>query len=72
MVLIQGNKRVADIYLGEYMRLWNHHAFREFLNRPNQGNTKPQPKHLRTDDWWSEYFKNNDKAARRKYFSGRG
>lgn len=72
MVLIQGNKRVADIYLGEYMRLWNHHAFREFLNRPNQGNTKPQPKHLRTDDWWSEYFKNNDKATRRKYFSGRG
>jgi phosphatidylserine/phosphatidylglycerophosphate/cardiolipin synthase-like enzyme len=29
MLFIRGNSRVADIYLGEYMRLWNHYAFRE-------------------------------------------
>jgi phosphatidylserine/phosphatidylglycerophosphate/cardiolipin synthase-like enzyme len=29
MLVIRGNSRVADIYLGEYMRLWNHYAFRE-------------------------------------------
>ncbi len=30
MLVIRGNKRVADIYLGEYMRLWDHYAFREW------------------------------------------
>lgn len=69
MVIISGNTRVADIYLGEFMRLFSHHAFREFLNNPNWSRTRPQPKRLRTDDWWKDYFKNNDRAARRVYFS---
>ena len=29
MLVIEDNKRVADIYLGEYMRLYSHYAFRE-------------------------------------------
>lgn len=69
MVIICGDTRVADIYLGEYMRLWNHHAFREFLNKSNNIIAGFKPNHLRTDDWWRDYYKNNDKAARRKYFS---
>ena len=28
MLVIKGNKRVADIYFGEFMRLYSHHAFR--------------------------------------------
>jgi uncharacterized protein YegP (UPF0339 family)/phosphatidylserine/phosphatidylglycerophosphate/cardiolipin synthase-like enzyme len=28
MLIIQGDTRVADIYLGEFMRLFNHHYFR--------------------------------------------
>ena len=52
MVITRGNTRVADIYLGEFMRLYSHHAFRESLTFDN-----PQPpKPLRTDDWWGEYF----------------
>ena len=35
MVITRGNRRVADIYLGEFMRLYSHHAFREFLQRRN-------------------------------------
>ena len=31
MIVVAGNKRVADIYLGEFMRLYSHHAFRESL-----------------------------------------
>ena len=31
MIVVRGNKRVADIYLGEFMRLYSHHAFRESL-----------------------------------------
>lgn len=29
MLVIRGDKRVADIYLGEYLRLYSHYAFRE-------------------------------------------
>ncbi|MDP3912335.1 MAG: phospholipase D-like domain-containing protein [Bacteroidota bacterium] len=66
MVIICGNKRVADIYLGEYMRLFSHHSFRESLKwrKPDQ-----KPKFLNTGDWWKDYYKNNDRAARRIYFS---
>ena len=28
MLVIRGDKRVADIYLGEFMRLWRHYRFR--------------------------------------------
>jgi len=42
MLVIRGNKAVADIYLGEYMRLFTHYAFRESLsfldvNGPSSG-----------------------------------
>ncbi len=33
MVLIRGDKRVADIYFGEFMRLFAHHRFRESVKR---------------------------------------
>ena len=68
MLLIRGNTRVADIYLGEYMRLYNHHAFREFLNRSRSAT--PRLKHLRTDDWWKLHFGNGDRSRRRAYFAG--
>ena len=31
MLVIRDDTRVADIYLGEFMRLYTHHAFREFV-----------------------------------------
>ncbi|MCP9770571.1 hypothetical protein EGI22_21905 [Lacihabitans sp. LS3-19] len=66
MVIIKGNKRVADIYLGEYMRLFSHHAFRESLKwrKPNE-----PPKPLRTDDWWKDNFGNTERSSRRKFFA---
>ncbi len=33
MVLIRGDKRVADIYFGEFMRIFAHHRFRESVKR---------------------------------------
>lgn len=65
MLVTRGNKRVADIYLGEFMRLYSHHAFRESLKwrDPNE-----PPKFLKTDDWWRDYFKNNSRSARREFF----
>lgn len=66
MVVSRGNTRVADIYLGEFMRLYSHHAFRESL-----GFREPDdpPKPLRTDDWWRDYFGNTPRSTRRKHFA---
>jgi hypothetical protein len=69
MLVIRGNKRVADIYVGEYMRLWNHYAFREFLANSKKP-SEPQLKFLRTDDWWKQYFGDTDRSRQREYFSG--
>jgi phosphatidylserine/phosphatidylglycerophosphate/cardiolipin synthase-like enzyme len=67
MLIIRKNKRIADIYFGEYMRLFSHFSFRESLMkfRSPLGN----PKLLKTDDWWKEYFGNTNRSVKRKYFA---
>lgn len=67
MIVVVGNKRVADIYLGEFMRLYSHHAFRESLKWRGP---KDPPKPLRTDDWWSDYFGDTERSVRRQFFAG--
>jgi phosphatidylserine/phosphatidylglycerophosphate/cardiolipin synthase-like enzyme len=66
MVIIHGNKRVADIYLGEFMRLFSHFSFRESLEwrKPNDPR-KP----LSTDDWWKDSFGDTPRSSRRKFFA---
>jgi len=66
MLIVRGNTRVADIYLGEFMRLFSHFSFRESLKwrKPDE-----PPKPLRTDDWWSDSFGDTPRSARRKYFA---
>ncbi|MCK5116460.1 MAG: hypothetical protein KAR44_07645 [Candidatus Aegiribacteria sp.] len=66
MVITRGNKRVADIYLCEFMRLYSHHAFRESLKWRESNNP---PKALRIDDWWRGYFGMTPRSTRRKYFA---
>ncbi len=66
MLIVRKNKRVADIYFGEFMRLFSHFSFRESLKwrKPND-----PPKPLRTDAWWKEYFGNSPRSTKRKYFA---
>ncbi len=66
MIVTRGNKRVADIYLGEFMRLYSHHAFRESLQWRDPDDP---PKNLRTDDWWDDYFGNTSRSVRRQFFA---
>lgn len=66
MLLVRGNKRVADIYFGEFMRLFSHFSFRESLTWRTVGEP---PKPLRTDDWWKSSFGNTPNSAKRKYFA---
>lgn len=66
MLIIRGNTRVADIYLGEFMRLWNHHAFRETRRFAGASAT---PRFLKLDDWWADSFGQTPRAARRRFFA---
>jgi len=72
MLLIHKDTRVADVYLGEFMRLYSHHAFREYVKRSRQ-TTDVEFRHLEsTDRWTKDYYIDNATArqARRKYFAG--
>jgi len=69
MLVVRGDTRVADVYLGEYMRLWNHYAFREWAASPRaKGGEGFQ--HLDVaDQWWRGYFGNNARSRQRQYFA---
>ena len=79
MLVIRGNKRIADIYFGEYLRLYNHYAFREAVKRDLErkkfgkaGDWKPQFL-IDSDAWMQDYFDPKDPSARylrREYFAG--
>lgn len=66
MLVVRGNTRVADIYLGEFMRMYSHFAFRESLQWRNPDDP---PKHLRSDDWWQDYYGNTERSLRRQIFA---
>jgi phosphatidylserine/phosphatidylglycerophosphate/cardiolipin synthase-like enzyme len=79
MLVIKGNKRVADIYLGEYMRLYSHYAFREAVKIFLEKNPDAKPEDMtqgslvEKGDWTATYFDAKDRSgrmARRLYFAG--
>lgn len=78
MVLIRGDKRVADIYFGEFMRVFAHHRFRESVKRhiaefgtAALNTWKPQDLF---DDWtkWvpRQFKKGSEHDIKRRYFAG--
>ena len=76
VLVIRGDKRVADIYLGEFMRLHSHYAFREAVAiHVEQGGspTDWKPQFLQDSDAWQvPYFDTGDSSgrfARREFFS---
>ncbi len=70
MLVIRGNQRVADIYVGEYMRLWNHYAFREWAAAQEEL-SQTKFKFLDTqNNWFRSYFGDTDRSRQRQYFSG--
>jgi hypothetical protein len=70
MLVIRGDKRIADIYFGEYLRLYTHYAFREsvkiYLEKKQHGSPEDwKPQFLVDDDSWMEpYFDPHDRSAR--------
>jgi phosphatidylserine/phosphatidylglycerophosphate/cardiolipin synthase-like enzyme len=73
MLVIRDDTRVADIYFGEYMRVFDHHYARhivkllesEELSDPEAGFQKEA-----TADWVPSHFNDNSyKSKRRRYFA---
>ena len=78
MVLIRGDTRVADIYFGEFMRVFAHHRFRESVKRHIERfgsaafNTwKPQDLFEDWRKWVPTHFApGSERDIKRRYFAG--
>ena len=75
MVIIRNDARVADIYVGEFMRLYTHYAFREAVKNSMERGEAPEdwrPSDLMDDDTWQEdyYAPGHSRYLRRRYFAG--
>lgn len=70
MLVIRGDKRVADIYIGEFVRLWRHYYFRDVMRRVGINGAKKS--WLAPDDSWSVDFYNPQSRKRfeQKVFAG--
>ena len=58
MLVVRGDKRIADIYLGEFMRLWQHYRFRSIVNAKAKDGKEDgyEPNYLAEDDSWTAGF----------------
>jgi phosphatidylserine/phosphatidylglycerophosphate/cardiolipin synthase-like enzyme len=73
-LIISGDKRVADIYLGEFMRLFNHFYFRYVAQNQKAEAGSEEKKHgyLAPDDSWVEkYYQKGTKNERERVMFGR-
>jgi phosphatidylserine/phosphatidylglycerophosphate/cardiolipin synthase-like enzyme len=78
MLVIRGDRRVADIYFGEFMRLFAHHRFRESVKRHLDEIASASPESWRPkdlfDDWtkWvpKHFTPGSEHDITRRYFAG--
>jgi len=72
MLVIRGDTRVADIYFGEFMRVFDHHYARYIVRLlSDQGRSDPEAGYLKekTADWLGSHFNPEGyKSKRRRYF----
>lgn len=73
MLVIRDSERVADIYFGEFMRIFDHLYSRYIVGKMKAaGKSDPDAGFLKekTDDWLPQHFKKGRKELRRRYFMG--
>ncbi|MCC6247110.1 MAG: hypothetical protein IT499_05040, partial [Rubrivivax sp.] len=71
MLVIRGDTRVADIYFGEYMRVFDHHYARYIVRKLQaEGVSDPNAGYLKEDAAWARahFDARSYKAKRRRYF----
>jgi len=67
-LLIFDEPAVTDVYLTEFMRMYDHYTFRFFLTRMEAGLVD---RFLKTDDYWTDKYFNDELERRdRLIFSG--
>ncbi|UCD37970.1 MAG: hypothetical protein JSW54_00335 [Fidelibacterota bacterium] len=75
MIIARGNLRLTDMFLGEFMRLWNHMYMRDIAVRQaaRPGSKKHESAYLVPDDsWMKRYFmEGSPHFAERELFSGK-
>ncbi len=71
MLVIRGDRAVADIYLTEFMRMFQHFRFRSVAQKPTPGRVATDTGHLRPDDQWRRpfYQPGSPKTEERLYFA---
>ncbi|MBS1913331.1 MAG: hypothetical protein JST22_15190 [Bacteroidetes bacterium] len=69
-LFISGEPEVADVYLGEFMRMFDHYYFRDHVKMiEKQKRTNPGAGSLdETDGWTSRYFNGGEREALREAF----
>jgi phosphatidylserine/phosphatidylglycerophosphate/cardiolipin synthase-like enzyme len=73
MLVIRGDRRVSDIYFGEFMRIFDHLYSRYIVAKLKKaGKNDPDAGYLKEDwkDWVPQHFKPGRKELRRRYFMG--
>ncbi|MFZ1682531.1 MAG: phospholipase D-like domain-containing protein, partial [Candidatus Zixiibacteriota bacterium] len=79
MVVIRGNTRVADIYFGEFIRVFDHLYSRYLVEKSKakakgkgKGKANPDDGYLKEDakEWVPQHFHKGRKELRRRYFMG--
>ena len=72
MLVIRGDRRVADIYLGEFMRLFIHYYARYVATAQTAEPDEARSFHLKPNDsWLKDYYKpGSPKQKERLYFAG--
>jgi len=72
MLVIRGDTRVADIYFGEFMRIFDHHYARYIVRKlQGEGKGDPEAGYLKdkAEDWVRPHFDSRSyKSKRRRYF----
>jgi hypothetical protein len=71
--VIRGNTRVADIYFGEFMRVFDHFYSRYIVKKlRSEDKHDPDAGFLKEDwkDWVPSHFKQGPKKLRRLFFMG--
>jgi phosphatidylserine/phosphatidylglycerophosphate/cardiolipin synthase-like enzyme len=77
MLVIRGDRRLADIYFTEFFRLFSHYRLRSHLQlEPDQPAPGPgSPVHVDqgldpTDAWWPRYFDEPGRSLHRRLLAG--
>jgi phosphatidylserine/phosphatidylglycerophosphate/cardiolipin synthase-like enzyme len=69
MLVIRGDTGVADVYLGEFMRLFNHFFARNLVSRQRDPSIS-RLTHLRPDDSWRvAHYRDGPQQKERLYFA---